>query len=161
MIDNEGFDVDCIWFTYEAHFHLNGFVNKQNWRFWVSENPHLCEDKPLHSPEVTAWVAASFVWFFAVWFIPGPSYIPVMSSRDVHRAAESQAGLFYLEFLYGLKRGSKKDVIQLCMDMNMIAKEYVCPICGEKMALTQRDGSDGYSWFVESLVRMLIMLEGP
>ncbi|GBN67990.1 hypothetical protein AVEN_157759-1 [Araneus ventricosus] len=37
MIDNEGFDVGCIWFTDEAHFHLNGFVNKQNWRFWGSE----------------------------------------------------------------------------------------------------------------------------
>ncbi|GFY07998.1 DUF4817 domain-containing protein [Trichonephila clavipes] len=33
MIDSEGFDVGCIWFTDEAHFHLNGFVNKQNWRF--------------------------------------------------------------------------------------------------------------------------------
>ncbi|GBL88043.1 hypothetical protein AVEN_133702-1 [Araneus ventricosus] len=30
MIDNEGFDVRCIWFTDEAQFHLNGFVNKQN-----------------------------------------------------------------------------------------------------------------------------------
>ncbi|GBM26099.1 hypothetical protein AVEN_12855-1 [Araneus ventricosus] len=57
MIDNEGFDVGCIWFTDEAHFHLNGFVNKQNWRFWGSENPHLNEEKPLHSPKVTAWVA--------------------------------------------------------------------------------------------------------
>ncbi|GBM79190.1 hypothetical protein AVEN_209519-1 [Araneus ventricosus] len=57
MIDNEGFDVGCIWFTDEAHFHLNGFVNKQNWRFWGSENPHLCEEKPLHSPKVTDWVA--------------------------------------------------------------------------------------------------------
>ncbi|GBM35696.1 hypothetical protein AVEN_260819-1 [Araneus ventricosus] len=34
MIDSEGFDVGCIWFTDEAHFHLNGIVNKQNWRFW-------------------------------------------------------------------------------------------------------------------------------
>ncbi|GBN48028.1 hypothetical protein AVEN_55603-1 [Araneus ventricosus] len=56
MIDNEGFDVGCIWFTDEAHFHLNRFVNKQNWRFWGSENPHLCEEKPLHSPKVTAWI---------------------------------------------------------------------------------------------------------
>ncbi|GBN68580.1 hypothetical protein AVEN_195974-1 [Araneus ventricosus] len=57
MIDIEIFDVSCIWFTYEAHFQLNGFVKKQNWRFWESENPHLCEEKPLHSPKVTAWVA--------------------------------------------------------------------------------------------------------
>ncbi|GBN31561.1 hypothetical protein AVEN_100073-1 [Araneus ventricosus] len=57
MIDNEGFDVGCIWFTDKAHFYLNGFVNKQNSRFWCSENPHLCEEKPLYSPKITAWVA--------------------------------------------------------------------------------------------------------
>lgn len=28
IIDNEGFDVNCIWFTNEAHFHRNEFVNK-------------------------------------------------------------------------------------------------------------------------------------
>ncbi|GBM84133.1 hypothetical protein AVEN_218303-1 [Araneus ventricosus] len=57
MIGNEGFDVGWIWFTEEAHFHLNGFMNKQNWRFWGSENPHLCEEQPLHSLKVIAWVA--------------------------------------------------------------------------------------------------------
>ncbi|GBL94636.1 hypothetical protein AVEN_83958-1 [Araneus ventricosus] len=57
MIDNERFNVGCISFIDEAHCHLNGFVNKQNWRFWDSENSHLCEEKPLYSPKVTAWVA--------------------------------------------------------------------------------------------------------
>ncbi|GBN02535.1 hypothetical protein AVEN_251-1 [Araneus ventricosus] len=57
MNDNEGFDVGCIWFTDEAHFHLNRSVNKQNWRFFGSENPHLRDEKPLHSPKITAWVA--------------------------------------------------------------------------------------------------------
>ncbi|GBO43441.1 hypothetical protein AVEN_241714-1 [Araneus ventricosus] len=69
-----------------------------------------------------------------------------MPSRDKHRAAESQAGLFDLEYLYGLKKGSKEDVIEWCMSMNFIAKEYVCPTCGVKMVLTERDGSDGYGW---------------
>lgn len=27
-------------FSDEAHFHMNGFVNKQNFRIWDSENPH-------------------------------------------------------------------------------------------------------------------------
>ncbi|GBM19052.1 hypothetical protein AVEN_172514-1 [Araneus ventricosus] len=57
MIDSEGFDVGCIWFTDEAHFPLNGFVNKQNWQFWGSENPYWCEAKPLYSPKVTVWAA--------------------------------------------------------------------------------------------------------
>ncbi|GBL74685.1 hypothetical protein AVEN_243571-1 [Araneus ventricosus] len=69
-----------------------------------------------------------------------------MSSRSNHRAAESQAGLFDLEYSYRLKNGCKKDVIDWYMKMNLIAKEYVCPICGEKMVLPERDGSDGYSW---------------
>ena len=25
--------------TDEAHFHMNGFVNKQNFRYWAVENP--------------------------------------------------------------------------------------------------------------------------
>jgi hypothetical protein len=34
------------WFTDEAYFHLNGVVNKQNFRFWAKELPHtLCEKK--------------------------------------------------------------------------------------------------------------------
>ncbi|GBO33133.1 hypothetical protein AVEN_103551-1 [Araneus ventricosus] len=71
MIDNEGFDFGYIWFTDEAHFHLNGFVNKPNWRFWGSENPHLCEDKPLYSPKVTAWVAVCSRGIISPFFIRG------------------------------------------------------------------------------------------
>ena len=37
----------------EAHFHLNGTVNKQNFRYWASENPHELHQRPLHSPKVT------------------------------------------------------------------------------------------------------------
>ncbi|GBM29000.1 hypothetical protein AVEN_40751-1 [Araneus ventricosus] len=69
MIDNEGFDVGFIWFRDEAHIHLNGFVNKQNWRFWGSENPHLCEEKPLHSPNVTAWVEECSRGIFGPFFM--------------------------------------------------------------------------------------------
>ncbi|GBN68320.1 hypothetical protein AVEN_95295-1 [Araneus ventricosus] len=69
-----------------------------------------------------------------------------MSCRVKHRAFESQAGMFDLEFLYGLKKGSKKEVIAWCMSMDMIAKEYVCPTCGEKMVLTEIACSDGYAW---------------
>nr|XP_022920706.1 uncharacterized protein LOC111429121 [Onthophagus taurus] len=33
----------------EAHFHLGGFVNKQNCRIWGSENPRVIVEKPLSS----------------------------------------------------------------------------------------------------------------
>lgn len=43
----------------EAHFHLNGYVNKQNSRYWSAENPLQLHEKPLHSPKVTVWCALS------------------------------------------------------------------------------------------------------
>ena len=48
----------------EAHFHLLGMVNKQNFRCWSQNN--LCElhQRPLHSPKVTVWCAMGS---FGVW----------------------------------------------------------------------------------------------
>jgi len=48
-----------IWFTDEAHFYLDGFVNKQNWRIWGTENPHVSVQRSLHPKKTTAWVAIS------------------------------------------------------------------------------------------------------
>lgn len=43
----------------EAHFYLDGFVNKQNCRHWATENPHELHQRPLHSLKVTVWCAVS------------------------------------------------------------------------------------------------------
>ena len=48
-----------IWFSDEAHFHLNGQVNRQNCRFWGKTPPDEVLQKPLHSPKVTVWCALS------------------------------------------------------------------------------------------------------
>lgn len=48
-----------ILFSDEAHFHLNGYVNRQNCRYWSDTNPKLKHEKPLHSPKVTVWAALS------------------------------------------------------------------------------------------------------
>lgn len=39
----------------EAHFHLDGYVNKQNFRYWSITNPEELHERPLHSPKVTVW----------------------------------------------------------------------------------------------------------
>ena len=43
--------------TDKAHFHLNGFVNKQNFRYWGVENPRIVNEKKLHPQRVTMWCA--------------------------------------------------------------------------------------------------------
>lgn len=48
-----------IFFSDEAHVHLNGHVNRQNCRYWSDTNPKLKHQKPLHSPKVTVWAALS------------------------------------------------------------------------------------------------------
>ncbi|KZC08620.1 hypothetical protein WN55_11275 [Dufourea novaeangliae] len=44
-----------IIFSDEAHFWLNGFVNKQNMRYWTATNPHVLHETPLHPQKVSVW----------------------------------------------------------------------------------------------------------
>ncbi|GFU53665.1 uncharacterized protein TNCV_1470691 [Trichonephila clavipes] len=41
----------------EAHFWLNGYVNKQNCRIWSEANPQVYVETPLHPEKLTAWCA--------------------------------------------------------------------------------------------------------
>ena len=37
----------------EVHFHLSGYINKQNCRIWNSENPHVILQKLMHPLRAT------------------------------------------------------------------------------------------------------------
>ncbi|GFW60750.1 hypothetical protein TNCV_570961 [Trichonephila clavipes] len=41
----------------EAHFWLNGYVNKQNCRIWSEANPQVYVETPLHREKLTVWCA--------------------------------------------------------------------------------------------------------
>ncbi|GFV48407.1 hypothetical protein TNCV_3026771 [Trichonephila clavipes] len=41
----------------EAHFWLNGYVNKQNCRIWSEANPQVYAETPLHPEKLTVWCA--------------------------------------------------------------------------------------------------------
>jgi hypothetical protein len=41
--------------TYEAHFLLSGYINKQNMQYWSPVNPKELHEMPLHSPKVRVW----------------------------------------------------------------------------------------------------------
>ena len=44
-----------ILFSDEAHFLLNGYVNKQNCRIWDEEKPEEIQELPLHPEKTTVW----------------------------------------------------------------------------------------------------------
>ncbi|GFU69371.1 hypothetical protein TNCV_4313231 [Trichonephila clavipes] len=44
-------------FSDEAHFWLNGYVNKQNCRIWCEANPQVYVETPLHPEKLTVWCA--------------------------------------------------------------------------------------------------------
>ena len=49
--------IDNVWFSDEAHFHLDGHVNSKNCVFWGTQPPQEVLQRPLHSSKVTAWCA--------------------------------------------------------------------------------------------------------
>ncbi|GFT66740.1 hypothetical protein TNCV_1395041 [Trichonephila clavipes] len=46
-----------ILFSNEAHFWLNGYVNKQNCRIWSEANPQVYVETPLHPEKLTVFGA--------------------------------------------------------------------------------------------------------
>lgn len=66
----------------EAHFHLNGAVNKQNCRYWAQNNPKELHQQPLHSDKVTVWAAvAKFGVIGPYFFEEGGRAVTVNSER--------------------------------------------------------------------------------
>ena len=53
LTENAGFGKKKIIFSDEAHFDLDGYVNKQNCCIWGTENPHAYIEKLTHSTRVT------------------------------------------------------------------------------------------------------------
>lgn len=52
-------NMETIFFSDEAWFHLSGYVNAQNYRIWSANNPHVFEETPLHPVKVGVWCALS------------------------------------------------------------------------------------------------------
>lgn len=51
--------LSITWFTDEAWFHLSGYVNTQNSRYWAAVNPHVIHETPLYDEKVGVWCAVS------------------------------------------------------------------------------------------------------
>lgn len=69
----------------EAHFHLTGAVNKQNFRYWAEQNPRELHEQPLHSPRVTVWCAVGDFGVIGPYFFEAEGItVTVNSDRYVH-----------------------------------------------------------------------------
>jgi hypothetical protein len=64
----EGEELDDWYWTDEAWFNLNGYVNTQNTRIWSAEKPHTLHEAPLHNQKVGVWTAASRKRVFLTFF---------------------------------------------------------------------------------------------
>lgn len=57
QVADGGLDPFMFIMSDEAWFHLSGYVNGQNSRYWASENPHLIHEVPLHDQKIGVWCA--------------------------------------------------------------------------------------------------------
>lgn len=71
MFESGKIDIDKIWFSDEAHFHLSGYVNKQNWRHWGTENPYISIVTQAYPQRLTVWCAMNSSTIIGPVFIEG------------------------------------------------------------------------------------------
>ena len=69
-------------FSDEAHFWLNGYVNKQNCRFWNVYQPEELQKLPMHPEKVTVWCGS---WADG---IIGPYFFKDAANRNVTKNGE-------------------------------------------------------------------------
>ncbi|GFS81932.1 putative DD41D transposase [Trichonephila clavipes] len=99
-----------ILFSDEAHFWLNGYVNKQNCRIWSEANPQVYVETPLHPEKLTVWCALWAGGIIGPYFfkndegqnvtVNGDRYrdmitnffIPELNNNDVHELWFQQEG---------------------------------------------------------------------
>jgi hypothetical protein len=62
-----------ICFSDEAHYNLDGYVNKHNARFEALENPHALADNSLHAQRSLCGVHSLYVAFLGQCFLTQPS----------------------------------------------------------------------------------------
>ena len=51
--------LDRVYFSDEAWFHLDEYVNSQDSPIWSNENPHTFHERALHARKIGVWCAIS------------------------------------------------------------------------------------------------------
>ncbi|GFS95256.1 putative DD41D transposase [Trichonephila clavipes] len=75
-----------ILFSDDAHFWLNGYVNKQNCRIWSEANPLVYIETPLHPEKLTVWCALQAGGIIGPYFFKNDEGHNVTVNGDRYRA---------------------------------------------------------------------------
>ncbi|GFY11437.1 uncharacterized protein TNCV_3182761 [Trichonephila clavipes] len=75
-----------ILFSDEAHFWLNGYVNKQNCHIWSEANPQVYVETPLHPEKLTVWCALWAGGIIGPYFFKNDEGHDVTVNGDRYRA---------------------------------------------------------------------------
>ena len=86
LAQNEPNFIQKLLMSDEAHFHLNGFINTQNYRFWGSENPRIIQMRQLHPIKCTVWCAMMADKIIGPYFFEDDNGNPVTVTGERYRA---------------------------------------------------------------------------
>ncbi|GFV82007.1 putative DD41D transposase [Trichonephila clavipes] len=75
-----------ILFSDEAHFWLNGYINKQNCRIWSEANPQVYAETLLHPEKLTVWCALWAGGIIGPYFFKNDESHNVTINGDRYRA---------------------------------------------------------------------------
>ncbi|GFW28659.1 DUF4817 domain-containing protein [Trichonephila clavipes] len=75
-----------ILFSDEAHFWLNGYINKQNCRIWSEANSQVYVETPLHPEKLTVWCALWAGGIIGPYFFKNDECHNVIVKDDRYRA---------------------------------------------------------------------------
>jgi hypothetical protein len=78
LVNSDASVLDYTFFSDEAHFHLSGYVNNQNYRFLATEKPDFSVQAPLYPQRITVWAAMSRKHLI------GPIFITETVTADVY-----------------------------------------------------------------------------
>lgn len=105
MMEEDEDWIDNVWFSDEAHFHLDGHVNSKNTVFWGSNAPDMVLQRPLHSQKVTAWCAMNSK------FIIGPYWFEDDHGRTTTVNQENYRSVIH-KFHASLRRRRRTIIIE-------------------------------------------------
>lgn len=131
---------NILW-TDEAHFSLQGDVSTHNCRIWVTSNPRVYTEKPLHSPKVTVWCG------FTGSFIIGPLFFetqcPVNGWKTVTVNAQRYLTLLREKVVPCLREKDALSTVTFMQDgatshTAIRVKEFLIQTFGEERIISRR-----------------------